>query len=152
MRVMLAVLTTLPAAALAAGALAQEPIPMASEREWRAGPVFAVVGTHLLSGREQRVIDGLTLVDEANPQFTCQVERPALPVRGRAVTRLACSDGSEAEVTVDPYGGCGHSLSGQAASLCYGFDARTAARKLMAPPGQALTVRYGRLVLKPTGG
>ena len=158
MRAKLAIWTTLAAAALAGAALAQEggqggyDFPEAGllhlegiAQGTHSQPVFAVVGAHLVSGRKHPAVAALTLVDHANPQFTCQVERNG------ALVRLACSDGSEAELSLYPYG-CGHSLSGQAASLCYGFEARSAARRLMAPPGHTLSIKYGRLALKPTAG
>jgi hypothetical protein len=155
MRAKLAVWTTLAAAALAGAALAQtvytyDGPPYSGNPPDSAGarhsqPVFAVVGGHVVSGVQHPAVAALTLVDAANPEFACQVGH-----RG-ALVHLACSDGSDAEVTIGPFG-CGQSVSGQAASLCYGVEARSAVRKLRAPAGHRLSIEYGRLTLKPTAG
>ena len=153
MRVKLALWTTLAVAALAGAALAQTVYtyhgppysgnPPDSAGARRSQPVFAVVGGHVVSGVQLPTVAALTLVDTANPEFACQVGHRGLLVR------LACSDGSHAEVTIGPYG-CGQSVSGQTASLCYGVEARSAVRKLRAPAGHMLVIAYGRLALKPT--
>ena|SRR6185436_8932606 len=153
MRAKLAIWTTLAAVAFAGAALAQtvytyDGPPYAGNPPDSVGarhsqPVFAVVGGHAVSGVQLPTVAALTLIDAANPEFACQVGH-----RG-ALVHLACSDGSHAEVTIGPFG-CGQSVSGQTASLCYGVEARYAVRKLRAPAGHTLVIAYGRLALKPT--
>jgi hypothetical protein len=157
MRVKLTVGVALAAAGVAGVAMGQDGAPDGGRggddsgllylegiaRGTHSQPVYAVIGERLVTGRKHPAVAGLTLADPADPQFTCVVG-------GRGYqTSLACSDGSEGLVTVDPYGGCGHSVS---ASLCVGVEPRYAARKLTAPAGQRLTIKYGRLILRPTAG
>ena len=112
-------------------------------------PVYALVGAHLVSGVTQPGAHGpLTLVSDADPAFVCSA-------RGDRDVRLACSDGSHVRFSVQPFtddAGCGRTHAGPAASLCYGFKAKYAARRLSAPHGASLRVEDGRLVLKRIAG
>src|SRR5205814_1839793 len=113
-------------------------------RQAKPKAVYAVIAHHVVSGNIQPGSRLLTLADERQPQFVCEVSH-----RGADI-RLACSDGSFAQVRMAS-SGCGLSTSGEPASLCVGFGANYAARRLVAPPGYALVGDDGALTLKPAG-
>ena len=106
-------------------------------------PVYAVIAHHVVSGNIQPRSRLLTIADERQPQFVCEVSH-----RGADV-RLACSDGTEAQLKMPP-SGCGHSTSGVPASLCIGYGATHAARRLTASPGETVAVEDGHLTLRPS--
>ena len=108
-------------------------------------PVYAVIGHHLVSGDIAPRSTLLTLVDAGQPQFLCHVSH-----RGTDVG-LACSDGSSAALAMSS-GACGVTRAGEPASLCIGLPARSAAKRLVAPPGYALVRDDGGLRLTPLGG
>jgi hypothetical protein len=107
-------------------------------------PVYAVIAGHVVSGEIQPRSRLLTLVDQGEPQFLCDVSH-----RGPEV-RLDCSDGTRAEVKPSA-SGCGRSRSGEAASLCIGLKAKYAAQRLAAPEGYVLVADAERLELKRPG-
>jgi hypothetical protein len=108
-------------------------------------PVYAVIAHHVVSGDIAPKSRLLTLTDERQPQFACKVFH-----RGPDV-RLACSDGAQADLTLNSFG-CGYSRGGEPASLCIGFRPKSAAKRLVAAPGETLRVEGGRLTLAPTAG
>src|SRR5207302_8795163 len=93
--------------------------------------VFAVIGNHLVSGELRPSERLMALVDARQPAFSCAPSQ-----RGAQIV-LSCSDGSRAQLKLDE-SGCGHSQSGEPASMCIGFTPRYAVRRLTAPAGETL--------------
>lgn len=108
-------------------------------------PVFAVIGHHVVTGDLKPGAPLLTLIDARDPRFACQ------PAHRGAEIVLACTDGSSAQLRLED-SGCGRSRSGEPASLCIGWTAKYAVRRLVAPPGESLSADGGRLTLKPAAG
>jgi len=109
-------------------------------------PVYAVIAHHVVHGEIKPGLPLMALVDERQPQFTCRI------FQHNAEIRLACSDGVVAQLKMNASGCAQSSSSGEPASLCVGFTARSAARRLSAPAGETLGVEDGRLALKPAAG
>jgi hypothetical protein len=161
-------LIALAAAATAGAAFAQQPVATyspPSAREFNGGAegygaqtthsaygadargpqaVYAVIARHVVRGDIQPGSRLLSLADEQRPQFTCRV------FHRQADIALACSDGSVAQLSMSSPG-CGQSHSGEPASLCIGLKAKSAARRLVAPPGYTLVGDDGVLTLTPKG-
>jgi len=128
-------------------------------------PVYAVMGTRLLVGESRPDPIGaggaLVLKDQAEPGYSCigrylAAGRPnAWSQRTEGAARLDCTDGAQFQVAYhgtlgDSGVGCGSAYA-QTVSLCYGFAAKAAARRLTAPPGYELVAKGGKLSMKPSG-
>ena len=128
-------------------------------------PVYAIMGTRLLVGESRPDPIGpggaLVLKDENQPGYACTGRylgagrQAAWSQKTEGAARVDCSDGAQFQVAYsgtlgDSGVGCGSAYA-QTVSLCYGFAARGAARRLTAPAGYTLVVQRGRLSLKPDG-
>ena len=107
-------------------------------------PVYAVIAHHAVSGELLPISRALTLVDAGDPQFVCSVSHRAADIR------LSCSDGSLAELRTAS-SGCGQSSKGEPASLCIGYAAKSAARRLISPEGFELVSARNKLLLRRAG-
>ena len=114
--------------------------------------VYAIVGERLLTGvSDPSVVDDrgvVTLKSADGSAFACKV---GYGYQRGGLGSFVCSDGSQFRVPYQGYspwsGTGGGTDSGRRVSLCYGFQPKEAARRLSAPPGYALEVEGGRLVL-----
>ena len=113
------------------------------EQELDAKPVYAVIGGHVVSGEIQPGRRLEALRDTRQPDFACSLSQ-----RGAKV-RLDCTGGAIAEVAIKS-NGCGASRAGETASICVGWAARAAVRRLTAPVGHMLALVDGRPTLKPS--
>lgn len=120
--------------------------------------VYAVVGEHLVAG--VATPDGFTangalvLRDVANPDFLC-LGRFSEARYGGPNVRLACSDGSQVSLKTqeftDETGFARRAKGNVAASMTYGFRAKAAAGRLVAPAGYVVVADDGVLSLKRDG-
>jgi hypothetical protein len=121
-------------------------------------PLFAVVGTHVLSGeaRQPRLNpEGVILLsDAAQPQFTCKGKYREDPKIGGRV-KLACSDGTTVALEyhgLKTGGAVGATVLGATpVSLCFGMTATRAAQHLVAPSGYSLIPERHQIQMKKTG-
>jgi hypothetical protein len=107
-----------------------------------ARAVYAVIGHHIVSGKIEPGSRLLDLVDASQSQFACHV------FHRQSQVALACTDGSFAQVSMTSLG-CGQSRGGAPASLCIGVPVKVAAQRLIASPGETVSVEDGKLTLKP---